>query len=62
MRRLTFDDIEIEVFCEPEDMSIDGNASAIDDDTDAQIAAHIREQLNMGNQWAWCQEVPMPSC
>ena len=38
----------------PEDISIEGNASAIDSETDAKIAADIREQLENGNEWAWC--------
>lgn len=45
---------KITVECLPEDMRIEGNASAIDDETDRQIADNIREQLANGNDWAWC--------
>lgn len=42
------------VECLDEDLQIDGNASAIDDATDREIADEIRKQLADGNQWAWC--------
>jgi hypothetical protein len=38
----------------PEDMDIEGNASAWGDDEDAAYAADIRAQLDRGNDWAWC--------
>lgn len=38
----------------PEDMTIEGNACAIDDDTDAAVASEIRDELESGNLWAWC--------
>ena len=47
-------DLAIEVSAEPEDLPIDGNASAIDEETDKEIARDIREQLDSGNAWAWC--------
>jgi hypothetical protein len=37
-----------------DDASIEGNCSAIDEETDAQTAAHIRAALEAGNEWAWC--------
>jgi hypothetical protein len=46
--------IEYSVECLPEFMPIEGNASAIDPETDAQIAAHIKNELEAGNDWAWC--------
>jgi len=45
---------EIVVECLPEDLEIEGNASAIDPETDAAIAQEIRDQLEAGNEWAWC--------
>jgi len=44
----------IELTCEPEHESIEGNCSAIDPETDAETARWIREQLAAGNEWAWC--------
>jgi hypothetical protein len=44
----------IELFCEPEDMRIEGNASAIDPETDAETIAWIKAELDRGNEWAWC--------
>lgn len=46
--------IEFSVECLPEPMQIEGNASSIDEETDAKIAADIYEQLENGNEWAWC--------
>lgn len=45
---------DITVECLPEDLQIEGNASAIDPETDAQVVKDIREQLESGNEWAWC--------
>ncbi len=45
-------EIELEIF--PEDLQIDGNASAIDEDADREIADDIRAQLESGNECAWC--------
>jgi hypothetical protein len=42
------------VQAEPSDIPIEGNASAIDEETDAKIAAQIKRQLAKGNAWAWC--------
>lgn len=46
--------VEIELFGEPEDMQIEGNASAVDPETDAETNTWIRNQLDRGNEWAWC--------
>ena len=40
--------------CEPEDIDFVGNCSAHDPETDAKQEQWIREQLNSGNEWAWC--------
>lgn len=39
----------------PEYISIKGNCSAIDDATDAATEKWIRNELEKGNVWAWCQ-------
>jgi hypothetical protein len=54
LRPLTEADVEFEIECVPEDLPIQGNASAIDDETDAQLERDLREQLERGNEWAWC--------
>ncbi len=38
----------------PEDAQIEGNASAIDEETDERTNRYIYEQLEAGNEWAWC--------
>lgn len=48
------EEAEIQVIRLDEDSPIKGNASAIDPETDAKIEADIIEQLNSGNEWAWC--------
>ncbi len=48
------EDCAFKVTCMPDDTSIEGNASAIDDETDKAICNSIREELDSGNQWAWC--------
>lgn len=44
--------IRVEHF--PEDTPYKGNCSAIDDETDAANELWIENQLNQGNEWAWC--------
>lgn len=46
--------VRISLSCEPEDIPYEGNASAIDEGTDRDTEAWIRDQLDRGNQWAWC--------
>ena len=48
-------EIIFSVECLPEDISPEDNASAIDDETDAEILAWINAELESGNEWAWCQ-------
>jgi ribosomal protein L37AE/L43A len=50
----TMEDCEFEIVCEPEGMQPEGNASAIDEETDKQVLQEIYDQLESGNQWAWC--------
>ncbi len=50
----TINKVDFTIECLPEDMQIEGNASAIDEDTDNEIAQHIHDELNNGNEWAWC--------
>lgn len=44
----------ITLVCEDEDIPYEGNASAIDAETDKQNEQWIRDQLASGNEWAWC--------
>jgi hypothetical protein len=54
LRDLTeHDDVCFTVEAMPEDVPIEGNASAINDETDAATEAWIRKQLDAGNVWAW---------
>ncbi len=46
--------VEFTLECQPEDMQIKGNASAIDEDTDNEVEQYIIDELNSGNEWAWC--------
>lgn len=41
----------IEAF--PEEIEIEGNASAVDPETDKETCDWIRSQLDRGNVWAW---------
>lgn len=54
-RKLTADEVEFSLDVRAETIPYEGNCSAIDPDTDAATAAWIREQLEQGNVWAWCQ-------
>jgi hypothetical protein len=45
-------EFRLEIF--PEEIAIEGNASAIDAETDAETEQWIRDQLESGNDWAWC--------
>jgi hypothetical protein len=50
--------IEIELQCGAEDLPIEGNASATGDDIqDQQTYKWIRDQLESGNDWAWCTAI-----
>jgi len=46
--------ITYRIECLPEDAQIEGNCSAVDPETDKQTAQWIRDQLERGNEWAWC--------
>lgn len=55
LRELTADEVEFVTVCHPEDMPIEGNAMASGDDAvDAAQEQWIRDQLDSGNEWAWC--------
>jgi len=54
MRELTEADVTFSLTAEPEDLEIEGNASAVDPETDAETYAWIRRELQSGNDWAWC--------
>lgn len=46
---------EFTIECEPEDMPVRGNAMASGNDAeDKEAEDWIIDQLNSGNEWAWC--------
>lgn len=47
----------ITLTCEPSDIPIEGNASAIDAETDRKQERWIKRQLARGNEWAWCTAI-----
>lgn len=48
----------ITLTCDPEDIPYVGNCMASGDDAeDRKQEAWVREQLESGNEWAWCQVV-----
>lgn len=48
-------EVEYTITCEPADLEIEGNAMASgDDEVDKAAEDAIREQLESGNEWAWC--------
>lgn len=48
------DRVEIRLSMEPEDIPIEGNASALTPEEDEITYKWIRDQLKSGNDWAWC--------
>jgi hypothetical protein len=58
IRELTEADVDFVLECEPEDVPIEGNAMASgDDDVDAEAEQWVRDQLESGNEWAWCHVI-----
>lgn len=47
----------IKLTCESEDIPYVGNCSAHDPATDREAEQWIRDQLDAGNEWAWCTAV-----
>lgn len=52
IRELTADEVEFTVECHPEECSIEGNACAHEGCDECHD--WIRDQLDSGNEWAWC--------
>lgn len=46
--------VEYEITIEPEEMDYHGNCSAIDEETDRENEQWVTDQLNSGNELAWC--------
>ena len=46
--------VEYEITIEPEEMDYHGNCSAIDEETDRENEQWVTDQLNSGNECAWC--------
>jgi hypothetical protein len=57
IRELTMDEVHFDIRCEPEDVPIEGNCSAIDPKTDRKQERWIQRQLDRGNEWAWCMVI-----
>jgi hypothetical protein len=54
VRKLTEAEVEFRLECLPEDASIKGNCSAISPEEDSKAEKWIEDQLESGNEWAWC--------
>lgn len=54
MKPLTRDEVTFEITVEPEYETFVGNCSAIDPETDREQEQLIRDQLESGNDLAWC--------
>ena len=54
MMSLTRNDVGIAISCEPERFPFVRNCSAITHDTDRRNEDWVRDQLDAGNEWAWC--------
>jgi hypothetical protein len=55
VRELTEADVEFSLTCEPEDVPLEGNVLASgDDEEDRKAEQWVRDQLDSGNEWAWC--------
>ena len=66
---IDLDDVNYRIECHPEDEMIKGNAiDSGDKDEEAKQEKWIQDELDSGNQWAWCSvrvvaEIEMPgSC
>ena len=55
MKKLTISDLQWDIDIAPEDVPPEGNASAIDAETDKKVLEWINTELSAGNLWAWCQ-------
>lgn len=55
VRELSANEVAFRIECLPEDVPVEGNALASgDDEADREQEAWILEQLDNGNDWAWC--------
>jgi hypothetical protein len=57
VRELRPKDVTFSIECHPEDESFVGNCSAINPEADARAERWIQNQLDRGNEWAWCYVV-----
>jgi hypothetical protein len=53
-KQLTAEDVTFDVTITRDEIPVRGNASAIDDTTDNEIASEIEARLNSGDDTAWC--------
>lgn len=54
-RNIPIEDVTFEIICHPEETQIEGNAMASgNEDHDRKVEQDIQDQLESGNEWAWC--------
>jgi hypothetical protein len=54
--------VTYEIECYPEEIEIEGNASAVDPETDKETYDWIHKELDRGNQWAWAWVKVLARC
>lgn len=54
LRELSADEVEFTIDIDVETQKIEGNCSAIDEETDKETYDWIINELNHCNRWAWC--------
>lgn len=57
IRQLTEAEVEFSILCEPEELPYVGFCSRINAAIDRRAEQWIRQQLERGNEWAWCSVV-----
>lgn len=53
LRKLTLDDVTLNLEVEQDWIPVRGNASAVDPETDKEVEDWINAELDRGNVWAW---------
>lgn len=54
LKLIPMDEVDWEIHCEPTDDGPEGHFASGDDAEDEADCATIRQQLEGGNEWAWC--------
>jgi len=53
VRKLIAEEVKFSYEAEPSDIPIEGNVSAIDEETDCKAETWVLSELQDGNTWAW---------